>query len=243
MEEFAKPFKREPTKRRPLLGTTILLIEDSRYCSEAVRLMALRCGARLRRADSLRSARKHLMIYKPDVILIDIGLPDGSGIEMVRELRRDRSRRISIAVLSGEDRGTAQQDAMKAGADCFLAKPLCDLQSFQKTVRALAEGGGKQQPFVPQVAGSDLNLDRRALMDDIGAIQKQLARALPRNDRHKLRYLAQFTDSVAQAAEDGELMQTARKLSRRLKSDTRWKESGAEVLRVLGDRMAKTNPI
>ncbi|MEJ6710150.1 MAG: hypothetical protein QNK92_15385 [Amylibacter sp.] len=41
------PFSAPISKRRPLLGITILLIEDSRFCSEAVRLMTMRTGARL----------------------------------------------------------------------------------------------------------------------------------------------------------------------------------------------------
>ena len=49
-----------PTAERPLLGLTILVVEDSRFASEAMRLLCLASGARIRRADSLRSARRHL---------------------------------------------------------------------------------------------------------------------------------------------------------------------------------------
>ena len=69
-------------KDRPLMGVTILMIEDSRYFSDAVRLMAIRSGGRLRRADCIASARKHIKIYKPDVMLVDIGLPDGLGLDI-----------------------------------------------------------------------------------------------------------------------------------------------------------------
>ena len=86
MPQETDPFFAPISKRRPLLGITILLIEDSRFCSEAVRLMTMRSGARLRRADCVRSAHKHLAMYRPDLVIVDLGLPDGSGLELIEEL-------------------------------------------------------------------------------------------------------------------------------------------------------------
>ena len=43
-----------PTANRPLLGLTVLVIEDSKFACEAMRLLCLRSGERIRRADSLR---------------------------------------------------------------------------------------------------------------------------------------------------------------------------------------------
>ena len=113
------PFSAPISKRRPLLGVTILLIEDSRFCSEAVRLMTMRTGARLRRADCVRSAHKHLAMYRPDLVIVDVGLPDGSGVDLIAELH---GQDFATLAISGSVNEETRSDVMAAGANGFFAK-------------------------------------------------------------------------------------------------------------------------
>ena len=69
--ENLQPRLRKPTAERPLSDITLLVVEDSKFASDAVRLMALHSGARLRRADCLASARRHLAVYCPNVVMIN----------------------------------------------------------------------------------------------------------------------------------------------------------------------------
>lgn len=93
----------KPIPNRPLLGLTILIVEDSRFSCEAMRFMALRSGARLRRANSIQSAKRHLRVYMPSVIIVDVGLPDGSGLDLIRELSNMRPRVAALMGTSGDE--------------------------------------------------------------------------------------------------------------------------------------------
>ena len=106
----------------------MLVIEDSKFACEAMRLHCLHSGARIRRADSLRSARRHLKVYRPSVAIINIGLPDGNGEDLIKDLVEDTSRPLIVLRTSGDQH--SRDTAMTAGADGFLAKPIASLAAF-----------------------------------------------------------------------------------------------------------------
>ncbi|GHC65017.1 response regulator [Neogemmobacter tilapiae] len=106
----------------PLKGLTVLVVEDSRQAAEALRLSLRRLGARMRRAATLEQARGHLRTYRPDAIIIDLGLPDGSGTTLIRQLARDSTQRPILLACSADP--TGREPALAAGAWGFLEKPL-----------------------------------------------------------------------------------------------------------------------
>ncbi|MFN6979506.1 MAG: response regulator, partial [Gemmobacter sp.] len=120
MPEVAVPPAASPAL--PLQGFTLLVVEDSRYSCEALRLIAQRLGARLRRAETMADARRHLALYRPDVVLVDLGLPDGNGAALIRDLALRAPAGPVVLGLSGDPGGRAA--ALAAGAAGFLDKPL-----------------------------------------------------------------------------------------------------------------------
>lgn len=191
-------FTRAPTARRPLLGLTVLVVEDSRFASEAIRLMCLRSGARLRRADSLENARRHLAIYRPNVLLVDVGLPDGSGLSLLRMLAAATPRIEVLLGMSGDDHA---HDVIAAGADGFVAKPVDSLLGFQTAI--LENLPKERQPTTPRaVSDETIRPDLVAYRDDL----HHIAQVLDDTDEDDaLDYITQFLGGVARSAKDHDL--------------------------------------
>jgi CheY-like chemotaxis protein len=217
-----KPNYPAPTATRPLLGLTVLVVEDSRYACEAMRLLCLRSGARIRRADTLRAARRHLQVYRPSVAIIDLGLPDGSGADLILELSQTVPRPEVILGTSGDDNGEAV--AMAAGADGFLAKPVTALAIFQD--RILSNLPNDRRPTGPRaIVDHVVHPDPIAYRDDMAHVADVLDNG---SDIRTLDYIAQFLGGVARSAEDNDLVLAADALAaKRARGDAAASEAAA----------------
>ncbi len=201
-DPFAAPH-RLPTPTRPLLGLTVLVVEDSLYACEAMRLLCMRSGARIRRADCLKSARRHLQVYRPSVIIVDLGLPDGSGADLIEELANTQPRVGVILGTSGND--FAENIAIAAGADGFLAKPITSLATFQETI--LTRLPADRQPTGPRVLHDEnVRPDPIAYQDDMAHVADVLS---DHSEGEILDYVAQFVGGVARSAGDRILAEAA----------------------------------
>ncbi|MFT6676564.1 MAG: CheY-like chemotaxis protein [Sulfitobacter sp.] len=197
-----------PTAARPLLGLTVLVVEDSRFACEALRLLCLHSGARIRRADCLRSARRHLRVYRPSVIIVDLGLPDGSGLDLIAELAESQPGIGGILAMSGDPE--LEPMAMTAGAHGFMAKPVVALAPFQEKILSLLPFD--QRPMGPRaVDHTAVEPDRIAYRDDIAHVADILEDT---PNGHALDYVAQFLTGVAGAAGDARLEAAAKALAR-----------------------------
>lgn len=189
----------------PLQGVTILAVEDSRFACDALRLMAQRLGARLRRAERLADARRHLALYRPDLVLVDIGLPDGSGADLIRDLALRGPDAPVVLGLSGDPDG--RMAALAAGAVGFIEKPVPGLAAFRDAIaRHVGQRGGA--PY----AETDPPLpDPLALRDDLARAASLLR--CP-GDAGGRAYLARFVAGIARSARDEALAEAARRAAR-----------------------------
>lgn len=220
-----------PTTERPLLGTTVLAVEDSRFASEALRLMCLRSGARIRRADSLRAAARHLRTYLPTVAIVDLGLPDGSGLDLIANLALGNPR-IPVVLATSGDTG-AEAGAKAAGADAFLAKPVSSLAMFQETI--LGHLPPASRPKGPRpLPMEELAPDPIAMRDDLAHAARILDRGA---DGQTLDYVAQFIGGVAISARDNRLLHAARGLDASRHSHGAAKAAVGTLTRAIRERL------
>ena len=222
-----------PTALRPLLGLTVLVIEDSRYACEAMRLLCLRSGARIRRADCIKSARRHLQVYRPSVVIVDIGLPDGNGLDLISELATGDPRVDVVLGTSGDPDGEAL--CIAAGADDFLPKPITSLSVFQQSV--LSNLPPDRQPAgLRELPDDQISPDIMAFQDDMAHIAGVLDE---QTDGTTLDYVAQFLGGVARSASDDGLEAAAAALAAKRAAGQSAKNEAARLSDLIQQRLTR----
>lgn len=221
-----------PTAARPLLGLTVLVVEDSRYACEAMRLLCLRSGARIRRADCIRSARRHLQVYRPSVVVVDMGLPDGNGADLIEELAQAETEKSVVLATSGDD--SLESEAIAAGAQGFLGKPITSLAVFQQMVLA-ALPADRQPPGLRALVDEQVSPDQIAYHDDIN-YAAELLDNLP--NEKALDYIAQFLEGVARSVEDDRMEMAARALANKRSAGEATTSEMAQIAGLIQQRLA-----
>ncbi len=106
------------------MAVTILIVEDELAIQELIALNLKRAGHMVLCADSAEQAKKMVNNVLPDLVLLDWMLPDMSGIEFARKLRReDRTKAIPIIMLTARIQESDKIAGLEAGADDYITKP------------------------------------------------------------------------------------------------------------------------
>lgn len=102
-------------------GPLVLVVEDEPQMRRFLRASLGAHDFRLVEAGTAREALASITAQAPELILLDLGLPDGDGIELTREIRGWSS--VPIIVISARGREADKVDALDSGADDYLTKP------------------------------------------------------------------------------------------------------------------------
>lgn len=111
-----------PLREQPAAGTRLLLVEDDPDLGAA--MVGLLAGASYTVQWAKDAARAHALVAteQPDLVLLDLGLPDADGLELCAQLRSQLPEVVLVVVTARSDEAAAVQ-ALDGGADDFVSKP------------------------------------------------------------------------------------------------------------------------
>ena len=135
---------------------TILVVEDDTALRGALMATLKAAGHRPVAARDGAEGRRWFAHYHPDLILLDLGLPDQDGLEIIRTVRLTSL--TPIIVLSARDAEGVKVTALDQGADDYLTKPF-GLDELMARIRAALRHGVQVQGSPPTIVTGDLTID------------------------------------------------------------------------------------
>ena len=139
----------------------VIVVEDETNLRRFVRLALEAEGCEVFEADSMKRGLIETGTRKPDLLVLDLGLPDGDGIDLIRELRTWSE--IPIIVLSARTAETEKVAALDAGADDYLTKPFGSAELLARVRAHLRrrQRAGTDGPSVLEFGSVRIDLGRR----------------------------------------------------------------------------------
>ena len=116
------------------MSKTILVVEDQEDNRQILRDLLGASGFDMREAGDGEAALAEVAKQRPDLILMDIQLPDISGLEAVRQLKEDeQTREVPIIAVTAFAMAGDERKTLESGCDAYVAKPIM-LRPFLETV-------------------------------------------------------------------------------------------------------------
>jgi two-component system phosphate regulon response regulator PhoB len=137
----------------------VLVVEDERPIREMIAFGLRRAGFEVREAEDCRAARAALADRRPDVLLVDWMLPDTSGLEFTRALKRDRDTRdLPVILLTARAEEADKVAGLEGGADDYITKPFSPRELVARVNALLrrVEGGADAE----MLEANGLEIDR-----------------------------------------------------------------------------------
>jgi two-component system KDP operon response regulator KdpE len=136
----------------------VLIVEDEPKIRRLLRLTLESNGMRCDEAATAREAMSRAQTQRPDLIIADLGLPDGDGLDVIRQTRRSSA--VPILVLSARSQEAEKVAALDAGADDYVTKPFATgelLARLRAALRRALPRSATSEPAVFEVR--DLRAD------------------------------------------------------------------------------------
>ena len=139
------------------MGERILLIEDEEKLARMVELELNYEGYQVEKAFDGRSGLERALEGKFDLVLLDIMLPQLSGMEVLRRLRRESQ--VPVIMLTARDSVMDKVAGLDSGADDYITKPFAIEELLARIRAALRSAGGRQESQSHQFTAGPVTLD------------------------------------------------------------------------------------
>lgn len=164
----------------------VLIVDDDRFVRMALNEALRTWGYDVSEAETVTTARTSFAEYEPDVVLLDIDLPDGSGLDVLNEIKEQSPDTIVVMITGNIDVGNTVA-ALRGGAHDFIGKPV-RIEELRITLRNALEtrslrrvvkhstGESKRRFSFEEIIGSSepmrkaIDLGRRVAVSDVGSI-------------------------------------------------------------------------
>ena len=141
----------------------ILVVDDEPQILRALRVILRNAGFQVEPAETAQDALDAVAVRPPDAIVLDLVLPDGSGVDVVRELRRWSGVPVLVLSAVGDEREKVR--ALDAGADDYVTKPFGG-EELTARLRALLRRVGETPEPIVEADGVRIDLAARQVTRD-----------------------------------------------------------------------------
>ncbi len=139
------------------VAETVLVVEDELPMRRFLRSALSANGFHVVEASTVREAEALATADPPTAILLDLGLPDGDGMDLLRSLREWST--TPVIVLSARDRENDKVVALDAGADDYLTKPFGTRELLARVRVAVRHAQGRTSPDEPILRVGPISID------------------------------------------------------------------------------------
>jgi DNA-binding NtrC family response regulator len=176
---------------------TIVVIDDDRTIQATLSAILPRHGYDVRVGPNASQGRKKVAEVKPDLVLLDLGLPDADGLDVLRELKAEHPE-LPVIVLTAHDSLANAIESIKQGAFHFLAKPYAVEELLSLCTRALDQQALAREAAKLREEKEDLQKRLRAAEEQLGPV------AISRRMREVEQLIARVAPSEANVLLTGE---------------------------------------
>lgn len=140
-------------------GANVLVVEDDWPIRHLLKVSLSAHNYDVSEAETCQEAVRHLSRHVPDLLLLDLGLPDGSGIDLLRRLRQEHSTPVIILSVQGAE--STKIEALDLGADDYLTKPFSVDELLARVRAALRRSKSLHAPTLLTCGDLELDMERR----------------------------------------------------------------------------------